>query len=328
MRNRHINVAIDLDVVRGAAEQIRRLTNVSLFAVIKADAYGLGAVAVADALSGVADDFAYFSLREAQRVGKPGIVLGPLEGSPADYGALGLRPAITTAEEARLFAGHPAAISVDTGMQRFGCAASEVEALQRLSGVKEAFAHTASLEGVVRFREACGARFDCLHAASSSLLDTPDAWLDAVRPGVALYRGAVRVSTRLLSARAAEGPAGYTGFTAAHIGIIHGGYANRLAAASVVINGRRQRLLEVGMNSAFVSVDPADRAGDEVVLLGDGLTEEQLGAELGCRPHEVLCRYTAMGVRRYVTGRRPPARSRSARGVLMPARRATMRSRM
>jgi alanine racemase len=69
----------------------------------------------------------------------------------------------------------------------------------------------------------------------------------------------------------------------------------------VLINGRPQRLLEVGMNTSFVSVDAGDKPGDEVVLLGDGLSEATLAAHFGCREHEVLCRYTSMGPRQYVT---------------------------
>jgi alanine racemase len=58
------------------------------------------------------------------------------------------------------------------------------------------------------------------------------------------------------------------------------------------------------MNSSFVSVEPSDRVGDEVVLLGDGLTEALLAQHLDCREHEVLCRYCSMGARSYVFGGR------------------------
>jgi hypothetical protein len=42
--------------------------------------------------------------------------------------------------------------------------------------------------------------------------------------------------------------------------------------------------------------------GDEVVLLGDELNETELARQLSIRPHEVLCRYTATGVRQYRAG--------------------------
>ena len=62
MRSRHINVSIDLDRVRGSAEQIRAAAGVRLISVIKSDAYGLGAARVADAIAAVSDDFAYTGL--------------------------------------------------------------------------------------------------------------------------------------------------------------------------------------------------------------------------------------------------------------------------
>ena len=67
MRSPHVSVAINLDAVRHAGEQIRVQTGVALIAVIKADAYGLGAERVADTLAAIADEFAYFSLDGSNR---------------------------------------------------------------------------------------------------------------------------------------------------------------------------------------------------------------------------------------------------------------------
>jgi alanine racemase len=99
--------------------------------------------------------------------------------------------------------------------------------------------------------------------------------------------------------RETSGSVGYGGFECSRIGVILCGYSNRVAPAPVVINGRRQRILETGMNTSFVSVDSGDKVGDEVVLLGDKLDEEELASALHVRPHEILCRYTSMGARRY-----------------------------
>lgn len=303
MRSRHIQVSIDLDRVRASAEAIRRHTGVPLIAVVKADAYGLGAVPVADALAPVADEFAYFSLHEARQVGRPGIVLGPPEGDPADYRALNLRPAIGNRADAERFGGLAAAIDVDTGMQRFGCRPDELDDLYGRCMVEDIYTHAVTLPQARLLRDVCRGRAARIHAAATSLLDTPEAWLDAVRPGLALYRGAVRVSTPLTLVRETTGGVGYTQFECQHVGVILGGYSNLLRPGPVVINGRRQQLLEAGMNTAFVSVDPSDRAGDEVVLLGAGLTEAELAAHFGCREHEILCRYTSMGQRRYLAAR-------------------------
>lgn len=301
MRSKHVSALVDLDRIRASAERIRATTGVELLAVVKADAYGLGAVRVADALAAVADAFAYFSIDEAREVGRAGLVIGPADGDPAWHRELGVRPCVASVEQARRYAGVGCALSVDTGMQRFGCANGQIDEILEVAGgaIDEALTHTARPEGAARLRELMRGRNLKLHAASSALLDTPDAWLDAVRPGVALYRGALRVTTRLESVRSTNGPAGYTRFDCPRVGVILAGYSNFLREGPAVINGRRQQILEVGMNSSFVSVDARDGAGDEVVLLGDELPESVLAGYYQTREHEILCRYAAMGPRAY-----------------------------
>lgn len=305
MRSKHISVTIDLDRIRASAEEIRAKTGVALIAVIKADAYGLGAARVADVLAPVADELAYFAIQEAREVGRPGLVLGPPDGDPAEYREFRLRPAVTDRQQAARFAGLPVAINVDTGVQWFGCPPEELDDLLKRTGAEEVFTHAGDLSAVERLRSLVAGRRLRLHAAGTSLLDHPAAWLNAVRPGLGLYRGAVRVTTPLTAVRATSGPVGYSGFECPLVGVIFGGYSNHLHPGPAIINGRTQRILEAGMNSSLVSVDPSDRPGDEVVLLGAELTEAQLARELNIRPHEVLCRYTAMGPRHYVSGARP-----------------------
>ncbi len=299
MRSPYVDVVVDLDHVRASAESIRRNTGVALIPVIKADAYGLGAVQVADALATVASEFAYFYIDEARQVRRPGLALGPPLGDPAEYRELSVRPTIGRLADADRFAGSPVCIEVDTGMQRFGCGGEQLDALAARCDVQDYMTHAVAIEGVQRFVELVGHRGRPKHAACSTLLHRPEAWLDAVRPGFALYRGAVRVSTRLVALRATKTPIGYTGFETPRVGIVLCGYASGLRPGPVLINGRQQHVLEVGMNTCFVSADARDEVGDEVVLLGDELTEQALAIHHQIRPHEVLCRYTAMGPRRY-----------------------------
>lgn len=304
MRSKHIAVTIDLDRIRASAEDIRFKTRVPLIAVVKADAYGLGAVPVADALESTADDLAYFTIHEAREVGRPGLVLGPPEGEPAEYRELCLRPSVTNRQEAAKFTGLPVAVNVDTGMRRFGCRPEELDELLACCRANEVFTHADDRSSAELLRSLGTGRSLSLHAASTSLLGCPAAWLNAVRPGLALYRRAVRVTGRLAAVRATNGPIGYSGFEHPHVGIMLGGYCNHVQPGPVLINGQMQRILEVGMNTTFVSVEPSDRAGDEVVLLGDELSETLLAREFRIRPHEVLCRYTATGVRQYVSSER------------------------
>jgi alanine racemase len=127
------------------------------------------------------------------------------------------------------------------------------------------------------------------HAAGSALLDDREAWLDAVRPGLALYRGAARVVTRLIDVRDSSGPAGYGGFRVPRFGVILAGYSHGLRPGPCLINGRRSRVIETGMQSAFVECAAGDREGDEVILLGDGLEAEDVARDGAQRRTRCLC---------------------------------------
>lgn len=310
MRSPHIAVSVNLDRVRAAAEEIKRRTGVKVIAVVKADAYSLGAPQVADALASVVHEFAYFALEEAQALGRPGLLIGPPFASADEFRAAGVRPAVGSLEAAERYRGLRVAISVDTGMQRFGCMPDALDALVPRCDVSEYLTHAVTVEAALRLKAACGQRGRPIHAAASSLLDEPATWFDAVRPGVALFRGAMRVTARLALVRETRGAVGYTGFTHSPVGVILGGYSNRLSAgAPLLINGRRQRILETGMNTSYVSADPADRIGDPVLLLGEAddgrgkITEQEIATALHIREHEVLCRYGAVGQRTYTGDR-------------------------
>src|ERR1051326_6811082 len=206
MRSRSVSVVIDLDQVRASAEEIRRRTGVPIIAVVKADGYGCGAAEVIDALSAVAEEFAFFSIAEAQRLiadgqaklpksklapGTTALILGPPDADPPEYRELGLRASVGTIEEAEAFKNQPVAIHVDTGMQRFGLPPEHFDEVRRRCDAVDAYTHAIRPEAAVALRQAASGKVQFLHAAASTLLDFPDAWLDAVRPAIALYRGAV-----------------------------------------------------------------------------------------------------------------------------------------
>ena len=299
MRSNHIHVSIDLDRIRSSAEQIRKRTGVGLIGVIKADAYGLGADRVADAIASVVDFFAYFSIDEARQLRRPGLVLGPPHGQASEHAELGLIPAIASARDAERYASIPAALNLDTGMHRFGCRPQDVDLLLKRCRIEQAFTHATDAHSAATLRDALNGRVGLLHAAATSLLDHEPSWLDAVRPGLALFRGALRVTAKLAAVHDASGPVGYTRFHHPRVGVILGGYANGLQPGPVIINARPQRLLEIGMNTSFVSVDARDRESDEVILLGGDLTESTLADHYKTREHEILCRYSGMGERAY-----------------------------
>ena len=183
---------------------------------------------LADALASVVSEFAYFAVSEAREVGRPGLILGPPEGDPAEYRELNLRPAVANRVAAQKFAAMHVAVKVDTGMQRSGCPPDDLDDLVARCEVEDFFSHAVTLEAIQRFAAACARHGRPLHAAATCLLDYPEAWFDAVRPGLALYRGAVQVTARLQSIRETASPVGYTGFRWSRVGIALAGYSNLL----------------------------------------------------------------------------------------------------
>ena len=277
-----------------------------VWAVVKADAYGLDCQAVAQALAGVVEGFCVFSLGEAasaelwRKTGRPVITLGPPQWlDPRPYLDEHVRPAVSTIEEARALKPANPILCVDTGMQRFACPAAQIDDVIRAGEIKEAFTHAVTPAQAKRLVELLGGRGLRLHAAASALLDQPAAWLDAVRPGLAIYRGAVRIESPLVEVHSSSGPVGYTGFTVPRHGVILCGYAHGLRKAPCLINGQRRRILEVGMQSAYVEVGETDRVGDPVVLLGDGLESDEIAPDWGSTPHEVLLRLAGPAIKEY-----------------------------
>jgi alanine racemase len=309
MRNpQRPSVVIDLARVRANCEDVARRCGVPVIAVVKADAYGLGAARVVAAIADVVEAFYVFDAAEAQAyehldIGKPTIALVGDSDDADDYISRRIRPAVWTAERAKLLARARPVLSVDTGQQRFACPPDEIDAVLAAKTCDEAFTHASTLAQARQLRELTGGRVAKLHAAGTSLLDEPEARLDAVRPGVALYRGAVRVTAPLLEAHDTRGPTGYTGFvspTGRH-GVIYAGYSTGLRRGGpCLVNGERRRIPEVGMQTAFVELGPGDEVGDEVVLLGDEVTEHDVAEAWRTTPQEALLRLCGAGTRSYV----------------------------
>jgi alanine racemase len=300
---------VDLARIRSNAMTIRAMTGVDLIAVVKADAYGLGAVAVAEQIADIVHAWYVFQPIEAvqarlfERTGKTTIAGCP--GHDDDVEAMAarrIRPAVWTLEQAQRYRELDPLLSVDTGMQRFACRAEEVPAMLDAHRFSEAMTHASRPQQAARLRTLIGERVPRLHAAGTALMTDPACRLDAVRPGLALYEGAAHVTAPLVDARDSRGPVGYGAFvspTGRH-GVILRGYSNGLRKGPCLVNGQRQQILEVGMQSAYVSLDVGDRTGDVVTLLGDGLACSEVAAAWGCSPQQALVALAALGERHYV----------------------------
>ena len=214
MQSAHVQVKIDLGRVRENVASIARRCGVDVIAVAKADAYGLGARPVAETIADLVAGFCVFSLKEALAAAlwevarKPTLSLGP--SLDIDAGANWPQREFGRRSGRWKMRGDCArarpVLSVDTGMQRFACPRADVDAVISAGEIDEAFAHATRIEHVELLSSIAGGRGLRLHAAASSLLDEPAARLDAVRPGMAIYRGAARVSCRLIEVRRRRPP--------------------------------------------------------------------------------------------------------------------------
>ncbi len=140
---------IDLAALRHNAQVARERLGpeTALLAVVKANAYGHGMVEVARALREEAELFGVANLPEALELRTSGIahpilILGPaLLEERAAIKEHEFIASVSSAAEARAFAGHAAGINfaVDTGMGRMGCwqdeAMAELEEIARIPGL-------------------------------------------------------------------------------------------------------------------------------------------------------------------------------------------------
>ena len=135
-------VEIDLDAIRANFAAVQQKAGVKVMAVVKADAYGHGAVQVARLLQDQCAFFGVSSLSEALELRKAGIetpilMLGhtPASAFPKAI-RQGIRPAIFTWEDAAALSREavqqnivaPFHLAVDTGMSRLGFQVSEESA--------------------------------------------------------------------------------------------------------------------------------------------------------------------------------------------------------
>lgn len=189
-------------------------------AVVKADAYGLGAGPVLKAL--LAEDCATFfvaTLGEAKRLRAlaPGATFYVLNGLPPrtapEFAAAGVRPVLSNVDAIRAWAAYndnafkrlPAAIQIDTGMNRLGLTATETGEIAR-SGLLETFPLTLAMSHLACAddtahpknaiqRDAFAALSGLLKPEQRSLAASGGIFLgrpyhfDLARPGIALYGG-------------------------------------------------------------------------------------------------------------------------------------------
>ena len=359
---------VDLGAIAANYRLLRsRVAPRPVYAVVKADAYGHGAPAVARRLAREgADRFAGahtgegVALRRAAVAGEI-LVLSRAEAPELPrLRAYGLTPALYDAAQAADFAEAARGLDeplrvhleLDTGMGRAGIRPEGLDAVigmlaaARGLSVAGTFANLSAAddsasaatgrqvallrEGAARLA-AAGVGPGIVHAANSAgILGVPDAWLDAVRPGLALYgvapspeagatglAPAMSIETEVLSVRRvpAGTPLGYGGrfvtereTTVAILPIgYHDGFRRSLSGrAEVLVRGRRAPVVgAVSMDVTLVdATGTGAERGDAVVCLGtqagQSISAWDLARAAGTIPYEILCGFGPRVAREHV----------------------------
>ncbi len=208
---------IDVSAIYRNAKALKRHARKRVISVVKADAYGHGAVRVAETLAPITDMFAVATVEEGRELREAGIdtpILVLFTGTPADAEqalASRLIPTIAGwdfAETLDRLASDtvpiPVHVNINTGMNRSGVpwrdAPQFLRRLQQLRAldIEGLFTHFATADmpdksfvsvQCKRFAAVLeNAPARCVHAANSAAtLALPTAYFDAVRPGLSLY---------------------------------------------------------------------------------------------------------------------------------------------
>jgi alanine racemase len=304
-------ITIDLGALRRNVRRLRDVLGESeLWAVVKADGYGHGAVDVARAVLGegaaalcVATVAEALELRAAFPEARV-LVMGPTSGHE-----------VSAARDARLELavvdgeipeGVPVHLKLDTGMGRWGLG----ELPEPSGGVVGLMTHLATADSDVAFAREQVARFEeatkryshlTRHVANSAAaLRLPEARFDAARCGIALYglspfgvdpaedglEPVLRWESRLAQVkRLAVGESTGYGrrFIAGEdtwIGIVPVGYADGfrrdMTGTDVIVEGERRPVVgTVSMDALSVELPEEMPVGTRVSLIGDGLLTEE-----------------------------------------------------
>jgi alanine racemase len=319
-------VTIDVGAIRRNARRLAGLVGpAELWAVVKADGYGHGAVdAGRAALEGGATALCVATVGEALAVrgaiaDARIVVLGPAaEGELARARDGGLELVVA---DGRIPEGVDVHLKLDTGMGRWGLG----ELPEPGRGVVGLMTHLATadtdpafaraqLERFLDATEPYAGRYARHVANSAAALAMPETRLDAARCGIALYgidpggedarrwglEPALRWESELAQVRRLA-PGASTGygrrFVAAEetwIGIVPVGYADGFrrdfTGTEVLVGGDRAEVVgTVSMDALAVRLPGPAAAGTPVTLVGDGITLEAHARVAGTIGYELAC---------------------------------------
>ena len=317
-------ITIDLGAIRhNAARLLEALDGAELWAVVKADGYGHGAVDVGRAaLEAGASTLCVAAVDEGielrcELLEARILVMGLTEEVAAAREA---RLEITVARDGAIPDGIPVHLKLDSGMGRWGLA----ELAEPAANVVGLMTHLATADGdpdfaaqqLERFRAATAPYAHLTrHAANSAAaLRIPDARFDAARCGIALYgispfntdpaedglRPALSWRSHIAQVRQLQ-PGESTGYGRRFvadkpqwIGIVPLGYADGfrrdMTGTDVLVDGEPRRTVgTVSMDAFAVELDRELPVGTPVTIVGNGLLIERHAAQAETIGYEIAC---------------------------------------
>ncbi|MGH3103054.1 MAG: alanine racemase [Gaiellaceae bacterium] len=318
-------ITIDLGALRRNARTLRRaLDGAELWAVVKADAYGHGAVDVAGAAVGagaralcVATVPEALVLRDEYPTARI-VVMGPVSNREV-AAARESRLELVIADE-EIPAGVRVHLKLDTGMGRWGLSElphPPAEVVGLMSHLASADCDAAFTEGQIeRFRSATAeyAHLERHLANSAGALRYPGARFDAARCGIALYglspfgedpardglEPVLSWSSHLAQVKRL-GPGESTGYGRRYvaeretwIGIVPVGYGDGfrrdLTGTQVRVAGELRRVVgTISMDAFAVELERELPLGTPVVLAGQGVLLESHAAVARTITYELVC---------------------------------------
>lgn len=343
---------IDLDAIVANWRMMQhRVAPAQVAAVVKADAYGLGAERVAAALTKAGCSRFYVawphegaSLRRQLGPAPDILVFHGVTGDTRDlFQEYELQPVLNDLEQIDLWltsgnSPRPAAIHVDTGMNRLGLSEAHWDAAARILPKPTLLishlacgdeASDANPTQLARFKRASAFWPNTARSLSATggVYLGPDYHFDEVRPGIGLYGGGpspadgpaprtvVTLTAPVLQVRdLKEGETvGYgcawTARTNTRTATIGLGYADgylRSASnrAHVFVQGQKRPVIgRVSMDLIIVDVTGLSVSpGDDIELLGPNMPLPELAVAMGTIDYEILTRLGSRLDRRYAGG--------------------------
>lgn len=362
---RSTRLEVNLNSLKSNLNMVKQIAKGrEIIAVIKADAYGLGSIAVAKAI--VEEGVSFFLvalLEEAQllrdhHIQKKILLTSPFtEKEIPDLLKFSIIPTLSDYLRAKALNNFgyninqviPVHIKVDTGMGRLGVKVNEAfDFIRKLTDlgnlrIEGIYSHFPSADipdieftehQIVIFsklvsQSKCFLQFQSHLANSSGIINFPNAHFDVVRPGIMLYgcypspytRAQINLSkvitlkTEVICLKKIDpGESVSYGRTfiakdERKVAVLPIGYADGYSTllsniGEVVIQNKKVPVIgRVSMDYTMVDVTSLNdiQIGEEVVLIGDGITEEEIALKTGLIPYEILTSISKRVPRIYVS---------------------------